>query len=202
MWNPNAGRAPLPTQPLRVEHPITPRSAYATDGRVQEPASNAIDGWSDKDRETCWSNWPGNAGFPQSITFDLGGLYSNVSTLEYLPKQWGRTDTTDGDITGYAISTSTDGVTFMQQASGTWPANRDVKLAEWAGTNAAYVRITVSAASGNYSNLCGLRVGGRTATPVLMGQTDLFPTSGYFKLINRANRLALDGRGGAEWYGK
>jgi alpha-L-fucosidase len=196
MWNPNAGRAPLPTQPLRVEHPITPRSAYATDGRVQEPASNAIDGWSDKDRETCWSNWPGNAGFPQSITFDLGGLYSNVSTLEYLPKQWGRTNTTDGDITGYAISTSTDGVTFTQQASGTWPANRDVKLAEWDGTNAAYVRITVSAASGNYSNLCGLRVGGRTATPVLMGQTDLFPISGYFKLINRANRLALDGRGG------
>ena len=54
-WNPDTSRASLPVQPLSVEHPVTPRSAYATIAHIGEEASNAIDGKSDVKYETCWS---------------------------------------------------------------------------------------------------------------------------------------------------
>ena len=193
-WSPNTLRAPLPPQPLRVEYPITPRSAYAATAHAGEEASNAIDGRSDVNYETCWSTW-GAAALPQSITIDLGGVFRGVSTLEYLPKQWGRNDTTDADITSYVVSTSTDGVDFTQRASGNWVANRELKFVEWASCDAAYVRIQVNAASGDYANLCEVRIGGRTAMPALVSATAMFNASDYFKFINYANRMALDSGG-------
>ena len=115
--------------------------------------------------------------------------------MEYLPKQWSRTDTTDGDITSYVLSTSTDGVTFTERTTGSWLANGDLKVAEWPATNAAYVRLQVNAASGDYVNICEMRIGGRTATPVLVSETPTFRSSDYYKLVSYSNRMVLDGRG-------
>lgn len=135
------------------------------------------------------------AALPQSITIDLGGVFSGVSALEYLPKQWGRNGMTEGDITSYVVFTSTDGVGFTQRASGSWVANRELKFAEWANCDAAYVRIQVNAASGDYANVCEVRVGGRTAMPALVSATAMFKASDYFKFINYENRMALDSGG-------
>ncbi|WP_228023310.1 alpha-L-fucosidase [Streptomyces acidicola] len=168
-WSPDTSRAPLPTQPLRAEHPVTPVNAIATGFHSGEGPLNAIDGLSDRNFETCWSTW--SLPLPQSITIDLGGVWSNVSTLEYLPKQWNRTDSTDGDITSYTIHTSTDGIAFTQVASGSWAGNRTLKLAEWPARNAGYVRIRVDAATGGYANIGGVRIGGRTARPALLSTT-------------------------------
>ncbi|WP_258573389.1 alpha-L-fucosidase [Streptomyces sp. KM273126] len=168
-WSPDTSRAPLPTQPLRAEHPITPVNAIATGFHSGEGPLNAIDGLSDRNFETCWSTW--SLPLPQSITIDLGGVWSNVSTLEYLPKQWNRTDSTDGDITSYTIHTSTDGIAFTQVASGSWAGDRTLKLAEWPARNAGYVRIQVDAATGGYANIGGVRIGGRTAKPALLSTT-------------------------------
>ncbi|WP_257234871.1 discoidin domain-containing protein, partial [Streptomyces sp. JV178] len=104
-WSPDTSRPPLPTQPLRAEHPVTPVNAYATAFRDREGPLNAIDGLSDVRYETCWSTWGLSPALPHSITIDLGGVWSDVSTLEYLPKQWNRSNSTDGDITSYTIST-------------------------------------------------------------------------------------------------
>ncbi|MEV6592643.1 alpha-L-fucosidase [Streptomyces acidicola] len=168
-WSPDTSRAPLPTQPLRAEHPVTPVNAIATGFHSGEGPLNAIDGLSDRNFETCWSTW--NLPLPQSITIDLGGVWSNVSTLEYLPKQWNRTDSTDGDITSYTLHTSTDGIAFTQVASGSWAGDRTLKLAEWPARNAGYVRIQVDAATGGYANIGGVRIGGRTAKPALLSTT-------------------------------
>jgi len=102
-----------------------------------------------------------------SITIDLGGVWSNVSTLEYLPKQWNRNNNTDGDITSYTISTSTDGTNFTQVATGTRAADRAPKVVEWAARNVGFVRIQADAATGGYANMGGVHIGGRTAKPVL-----------------------------------
>jgi alpha-L-fucosidase len=188
-WSPNTSRAPLPTQPLRAEYPVTPVNAYATAFHTGEGPLNAIDGLSDVRYETCWSTW--SLSLPQSITIDLGGVWSNVSTLEYLPKQWNRTDSTDGDITSYTIHTSTDGVTFTQVASGTWAGNRALKLAEWPARNVGFVRIQVSAATGGYANIGGLRIGGRTAKPVLVSST--LPGDGtVYRLVARHSSKVAD----------
>ncbi|MDG9714811.1 alpha-L-fucosidase [Streptomyces sp. DH10] len=191
-WSPNTSRPPLPTQLLRAEHPVTPVSAYATGFHTGEGPLHAIDGLSDVRYETCWSTW--SLPLPQSITIDLGGVWSNVSTLEYLPKQWNRTNSTDGDITSYTILTSTDGVTFTQVATGTWAGNRKTKLAEWPNRNVGFIRIQVDAATGDYANISGIRIGGRSVKPTLVSIT--LPGDGtVYRLVARHSGKIADVEG-------
>ncbi|RSM65579.1 alpha-L-fucosidase [Actinoplanes sp. ATCC 53533] len=162
-WQP-VRRSALPAQPARCEHQVTPVNAYATAFHTGEGPLRAIDGLSDKGFETCWSTW--NLPLPQSITLDLGGVWSDISTLEYLPKQWNRHYLTDGDITSYTISTSVDGVTFSKATAGTWPGTMATKIAEWPQRKAAFVRLEVHKGTGGYANVSGLHVGGRRVEPV------------------------------------
>ncbi|MFD3505789.1 alpha-L-fucosidase [Streptomyces sp. NPDC058676] len=190
-WSPDTSRPPLPTQPLRAEHPVTPVNAYATAFRTGQGPLNAIDGLSDVRYETCWSTWGLSPALPHSITIDLGGVWSNVSTLEYLPKQWNRSNSTDGDITSYTILTSTDGVTFTQVATGTWAGNGKYKLVEWPNRNVGFVRIQVNAATGGYANISGLRIGGRSLKPALVSTT--LPGDGtVYRLVNRNSGQVAD----------
>lgn len=189
VWSPDTGRSPLPTQQMRCEHPVNPVNAYATAYHTGEGPLHAIDGLSDRNVETCWSTW--RLSLPQTITIDLGGVWSNISTLEYLPKQWSRTDSTDGDITSYTISTSTDGVTFAQAAAGVWAGDRTTKLAEWTARNAGYVRIQVTAGTGGYANIGGLHIGGRGAKPVLVSGTFPGDTTVY-RIVNRNSGEVAD----------
>ncbi|BFV55039.1 hypothetical protein KCMC57_up01430 [Kitasatospora sp. CMC57] len=192
-WSPNTSRPPLPTQPLRAEHPVTPVNAYATAFHTGESPLGAIDGLSDVRYETCWSTW--GLPLPQSITIDLGGVWSNVSTLENLPKQWNRNNSTDGDITSYTILTSTDGVTFTQVATGTWAGNGKPKLVEWPNRNVGFVRIQVNAATGGYANISGVRIGGRSLKPALVSTT--LPGDGtVYRLVARHSGKVADVEGG------
>ncbi len=181
-WSPDTSRPPLPTQPLRAEHPVTPVNANATAFRTGEGPLNAIDGLSDVRYETRWSTWGLPSPLPHSITIDLGGLWSNVSTLEYLPKQWSRNDTTDG-------------TNFTQVATGTWAGNRAIKVAEWPARNVGFVRIQVNAATGGYANIGGVRIGGRTAEPALVSTT--LPGDGtVYRLVARHSGKAADVQSG------
>ncbi|WP_234534744.1 alpha-L-fucosidase [Streptomyces shenzhenensis] len=188
-WSPDTSRPALPAQMPRAEHPVTPVSAYATGFHTGEGPMNAIDGLSDKNFETCWSTW--GLTLPHSVTIDLGGVWSNISTLEYLPKQWNRTDSTDGDITAYTISTSTDGTTFTQVAAGTWTGDRTTKVAEWPARGAGFVRIRIDSGTGGYSNIGGVRIGGRSAVPVLVSR--ILPADGtVYRLVNRNSGKVVD----------
>ncbi|WP_405970487.1 RICIN domain-containing protein [Streptomyces sp. NBC_00988] len=188
-WSPDTSRAALPTQMPRAEHPVTPVSAYATGFHTGEGPMNALDGLSDKNFETCWSTW--SLTLPHSVTIDLGGVWSNVSTLEYLPKQWNRTNSTDGDITSYTIYTSTDGTAFTQVATGAWAGDRTTKTAEWSARNVGFVRIQINAGTGGYSNIGGVHIGGRTAKPALVGK--ILPGDGtVYRLMNRNSGKAVD----------
>lgn len=190
-WSPNPQRGALPAQPLRAEHLITPVAAYASAFREPEPPYFAIDGRADNKLQTCWSTWPGTGelAMPVSITLDLGGIYTGVTTLEYLPKQWSRANGTDGDVTSFEISTSANGVTFTTVASGTWATGPTPKLAAWAPVTAGFIRLTAKAGSGGYTNVAGLRVGGRTAKPAR--QSFAVAPNRAYKLINPASGKAL-----------
>ncbi|MEW2117201.1 RICIN domain-containing protein [Streptomyces sp. NPDC005474] len=194
-WSPDTTRPPLPAQMPRAEHPVTPVSAYATGFHTGEGPLNAIDGLSDKGYETCWSTWGLSPALPHSITIDLGGVWSNVSTLEYLPKQWNRSDSSDGDITSYTISTSTDGANFTQVTTGTWAADRATKVAEWPARNVGFVRIQANAGTGGYANMGGVHIGGRTAKPALLSTT-LPGDSTVYRLVARHSGKVADVRGG------
>ncbi|MET7686987.1 alpha-L-fucosidase [Streptomyces sp. NPDC005483] len=195
-WSPDTSRPPLPRQMPRAEHPVTPVSAYATGFRDGEGPLHAIDGLSDRNYETCWSTWGLSPALPHAITIDLGGVWSNVSTLEYLPKQWARSNTTDGDITSYTISTSTDGKEFTQVATGNWAGDRATKVAEWPARNTGFVRIKVNAATGGYVNVGGVRIGGRTAKPARVSGT--LPGDGtVYRLVARHSGKVADVKGAA-----
>ncbi|WP_405547264.1 alpha-L-fucosidase [Streptomyces phaeochromogenes] len=190
-WSPDTSRAPLPTQLPRAEHPVTPVSAYATGFHTGEGPMNVIDGLSDKGFETCWSTWGLSSSLPHSITIDLGGVWSNVSTLEYLPKQWNRSNSTDGDITSYTISTSTDGTAFTQVATGSWTGDHVTKVAEWSARNVGFVRIQATSGTGGYVNVGGIRIGGRTAEPTLLSRV-LPGNATVYRLVNRNSGQVAD----------
>jgi alpha-L-fucosidase len=190
-WSPNRSRPPLPAQPRRVEWPVNAVAAYASSSNSGEFPYHAIDNRSDVRFETCWSTWGGGRTLPQTITIDLGGVWSTVSTLEYLPKQWNRDNAnTNGDITAARISTSTNGVDFTEVASVGWASGPQPKTAEWANRNVGFVRIHVTAATGGYANISGVHIGGRSARPQLVSR---FPAANtVYRLQARHSGKVID----------
>ncbi|MBB5803493.1 alpha-L-fucosidase [Saccharothrix ecbatanensis] len=189
-WSPNSSRPPLPAQPLRVEWPVNAVAAYASSYNPGEFAYHAIDNRSDVRFETCWSTWGENRALSQTITIDLGGVWSNVSTLEYLPKQWRRSNSTDGDITAATISTSTDGIDFTTVATVRWAADQRLKLAEWGNRDVGFVRVHVTEATGGYANINGLHIGGRSARPQLVSRFPAAKT--VYRIQSAASGKVLD----------
>ncbi|MBN1307661.1 MAG: alpha-L-fucosidase [Chitinispirillaceae bacterium] len=146
-WSPNASRAPLPAQPANIDYPITPSTATASSGT----AANAIDGFADcysSDQQTYCTRpgetlWSSSGSLPQYVTMDLGTVVQNIGIVGYLPQA----AATEGQITGYTVSLSTDGTTFSTVSNGTWPANRNYKTVTFTPTAARYVRLTATAVS-------------------------------------------------------
>lgn len=167
-WSPNLSRAPLPAQPTPLEHPVTPVSATATSGT----AANAIDGMSDwvsgKAVQTLWQS---AAGLPQSVTMDLGAVWTPIDMLTYLPRFDHTGDVaspfiTTGNITGYNIYVSTDGKAFTRVANGTWSGDKTVKRARFAPVSARYVRLEATSAAGaSFAVISEFNVGSATTLP-------------------------------------
>ena len=88
---------------------------------------------------------------PQSITLNLGGTYK-IDKVAYLPRQSGGSN---GNITGYNVYVSTDGVTFTKVASGTWANNNTEKVATFDPTDASYVKLEATAGNGGLCMRCG-----------------------------------------------
>jgi alpha-L-fucosidase len=194
---PNLSRAPLPQQQVKTEWPINPVAAHATSWNSAlskyEVPYKAIDGRGDRNSETCWSTWSPTGGtLPASLIVDLGGVWSNVTTFEYLPKQWSRNGT-DGDVTRGRILTSVDGQTYEQVADLTWTSGKAPKVVEWPARDVAYVKFEILAGTGGYSNVNGIKIGGREVRP----ERAVDPLIGAkIQLKNRATGRYLAAAGG------
>ena len=137
-WTPNATRARLPAQPLRIENPVVP--VTATGGN--NPA-NAIDAKMDYGTETDWTGTVGG-----TITLDLGSATANVGAFGYLPSQAGAytTTSTAGEITTHSVAVSTDNSTWTTVVNnGAWAATNSPKVDTFPRSTARYVRLTVGA---------------------------------------------------------
>jgi alpha-L-fucosidase len=153
-WTPNAARLSLPAQPPQNDLPYTPESATATSGN----ADAAIDGKNDTD---FISMWEPTGALPQSITLDLGHVEPDVGWLGVVPRYHHEKSSEDGNVTSYAIATSTDGGEFHEAASGTWAADGRMKQTTFGPTPARYVRFEVRAANGKPA-ITEITVGGKT----------------------------------------
>jgi alpha-L-fucosidase len=163
-WRPSK-RPPLPAQPDQLTWPLTPVTATATSG----DAGKAIDGHSDFgwNGQADQSLWQTTDPLPQSITLDLGRVHSGIDTFTYLPRQ----DTTvpyiledfvtDGNITGYRLSASVDGVHFRPVSRGEWPADHTHKQVRFPPTTFRYLRLEALATVGGTTAIASeLGVGG------------------------------------------
>ena len=79
--------------------------------------------------------------------------------LAYVPRYAAGKTSTDGNITSYAISTSTDGSTFTEATTGTWPPDATMKVVSFAPVAARYVRLEIQAANGAAGAVTEITVG-------------------------------------------
>jgi alpha-L-fucosidase len=153
-WKPNLSRAPLPIQAPIVKYPITPISAKATSGNPLLAIDGLNDGAQGPRYQTLWVS---DSILPQSVTLDLGLVYSNVDMLMYLPRR--EPGNTKGNITSYRILVSKDGKNYTTVSNGKWDADQTIKRAMFAPQKARYIRLEAIEANGGIAVIGELTVG-------------------------------------------
>jgi alpha-L-fucosidase len=152
-WAPDSNRPPLPAQPPQIDFPYDPVASMSTSGQ----SHFAIDGIDDFYTYTVWES---AGALPQSITIDIGQVQPDVSVLNYVPRYVAQTGpNTDGAITSYNVSVSTDGAAFTMVASGDWPATIAMKTASFAPVAARYIRLEATAVNGTNAAATEIAVG-------------------------------------------
>jgi alpha-L-fucosidase len=172
-WHPDRLRPALPAQPDILRFPLTSVAATATTGNASALIDGHSDfGWNGQADQTLWQS----AGpLPQSITLDLGRVHTGIDTLTYLPRQDTATNfsydyLTDGNITGYRVTTSRDGTQFHEVTRGSWPGDHTLKRARFHPTHARFVRLEVrSTVAGTPAIASELACGGTDSPPRPLG---------------------------------
>jgi alpha-L-fucosidase len=152
-WAPDPNRPPLPAQPPQIDVAYDPTVATATSGQ----GFFAVDGIDDWYTYTVWES---SGALPQSVTVDLGQVRPDVSVLNYVPRYIAQMGpSTDGAITSYNVSVSSDGAAFTMVASGDWPASGLMKTASFDPVAARYVRLEATAVNGTNAAATEIAVG-------------------------------------------
>jgi alpha-L-fucosidase len=153
-----------------LKHSVTPVTATATSGTATSAADGHSDfGWNGQADQTLWTS---DAPLPQSVTLDLGRVFSRLDTLTCLPRQNTATDfsfdtfITEGNITAYRVSVSVNGTTFKEVAHGSWAGDHALKRVRFRPATARYVRLEALAAVGG---------GPAIASEIGCGGTDVRP---------------------------
>ncbi|WP_228561615.1 discoidin domain-containing protein [Catenulispora rubra] len=141
---------PGTTAPTLTEMPRTGWGATASDQETTKEdgrAANVLDG----NPNTFWHSLytPTPTPLPHWIQIDMRQT-QQVGALLYTPRPRGGIGTSNGTIGSYTVSTSLDGTTFTQVASGTWPDDATTKTATFSAVvPARYVRLTALSEAGN-----------------------------------------------------
>ncbi|KDM91681.1 discoidin domain-containing protein [Photobacterium galatheae] len=144
---------------VQPETPAYPKPAFTTDfdkanvkvlkkpaEQSHEPFSNALDGDSETLYHSPW--WPADASekAPQDFVLYLGDSF-NVSGFTYLPRK----DAGNGTITKYRLYLSNSNGNWGEPvAEGTWPADKELKIARFAAQEASYLKFEALAGTGDF----------------------------------------------------
>ncbi|MFD0616149.1 carbohydrate-binding protein [Paenibacillus sp. GCM10027629] len=163
----NPNNVPLTTS-INVTVNKIPQSQMTATATSEETgkdiASMAIDG----NPQTMWhTKWDKSDVLPQSITLNLGKTY-NINKVTYLPRQSG----SNGNITGYNLYVSTDGVTFTKVANGNWANDSNEKNATFTSANAKYVKLEATEGVNGWASAAEINVfADSVKVPQLVGIT-------------------------------
>ena len=93
-----------------------------------------------------WQSQLSGGTLPHYFTIDQGAAKA-VAGLTYLPRP--ASTGSNGNIGNYSIERSTDGITWTNVVSGTWPDNAKVKTAGFAAVSSRYFRLVALTEAGN-----------------------------------------------------
>ena len=146
-------------------------------------ANNAFDGNSSTFWHTEWS--AANPLPPHDIQIDLGASYS-MTGFSYLPRQDAGTN---GFIGKYEFSVSTDGITWISVASGTFNSSTTVQQASFNATTGRYIRLrALSELNGNpWTCVAELNVfGSAVVAPIVIPADTTAPVISISSPLNKA----------------
>ncbi|KAI4086317.1 MAG: hypothetical protein LQ344_007640 [Seirophora lacunosa] len=109
-------------------------------------ANNALDGDPDTFWTTKWANTNNIPGYPHFFRIDMKASYS-VHGLSYLPRQ--TPGNLQGNVGQHLIEVSLDGTSWTPVARGTWEDDQLMKVVNWEGVLARYLRLTALTEAGN-----------------------------------------------------
>ncbi|KAL8726446.1 MAG: hypothetical protein Q9166_006724 [cf. Caloplaca sp. 2 TL-2023] len=112
------------------------------DGR----AVNALDGDPATFWTTKWNSVNVAPGYPHFFRIDMQASYA-LRGLSYLPRQ--TPGNSQGNIGQHLIEVSSDGDTWIPVARGTWEDDAQMKVVNWRGVQARYLRLTALTEAGN-----------------------------------------------------
>ncbi|KAL8961081.1 MAG: hypothetical protein Q9193_002311 [Seirophora villosa] len=109
-------------------------------------ANNALDGDPDTFWTTKWANTNNIPGYPHFFRIDMKASYS-VHGLSYLPRQ--TPGNLQGNVGQHLIEVSLDDTSWTPVARGTWEDDQLMKVVNWEGVLARYLRLTALTEAGN-----------------------------------------------------
>lgn len=121
-------------------------SSYQKDG--SDP-KNVLDNIPSSIWHTDWSITT----LPHWIDLEFNEAMS-VNALTYLPRQSG----TNGNVTGYKIQVSDDGITYSDIKTGTWASNSSEKVASFETVTTKHIRLVVTASVGNFGTASEIKI--------------------------------------------
>ncbi|WP_353054335.1 discoidin domain-containing protein [Bacillus thuringiensis] len=151
----NPNNIPLTTR-MKVTVNKIPQSQMTATAKSQETVSenNAASMVIDGNTQTLWhTKWDKSDVLPQSITLNLGRTHQ-IDKIAYLPRQSG----SNGNITGYNVYVSTDGLTFTKIASGTRANDKAEKVVTFNSTDASYVKLEATAGVNGWASAAEINV--------------------------------------------
>ncbi|MFX3635376.1 MAG: discoidin domain-containing protein [Candidatus Pristimantibacillus sp.] len=184
----------IDTDPSRI--PQEDMVVSATNADPSAPAINVLDG----NFETIWSTaLNGSAALPQSITLNLG-IKQFVSKLKYMPRQYGGTN---GNITGYKVYASLDGVSYNLVSSGQWNADKKEKTATFDTVEAAFIRLEATAGEGGFAAISEINIYHDLTrpAPTPIPKSDMRASAVSFQPGAEASK-AIDGDRSTVWHTK
>ncbi|KAL8937677.1 MAG: hypothetical protein Q9216_004311, partial [Gyalolechia sp. 2 TL-2023] len=125
---------------------VTADSEEITSPAEDGHAINALDGDPATFWTTKWANTNNVPGYPHFFRIDMQATYA-VHGLSYLPRQ--TPGNKQGNVGQHVIEISSDGAGWTPVARGAWEDDMQVKVSEWPGVTARYLRLTALTEAGN-----------------------------------------------------
>lgn len=159
LWSPDTSRPKLPQQQTNIIYEAEVDGVTATSGDVYNLIAAQQMG-------TDYTEWVSDSNKTQSITLDLGKIYNNINTLNFVQahrcKPMPEQSLTDGNITHCKLYGSCDDKEYTLLSEGRWSADAKMRSLTFDPTRLQYLRLDILEYHGSNARIIEMQVGNST----------------------------------------